>query len=184
MNYLLILRGAPASGKSTYAREWVLAEENRIRINRDDIRLTHFGSYTGVDEQAVTLIEDALLVAAMKAHKDIVLDATNLNNKFLRGKIKLAQKWGYGVQYKDFDVTRGEAKRRDANREKRVGNKVIDSFFDRYKLDRSFPPFPEVPAPVTFPKYVPDDSKPDAIIVDLDGTLAIHADRNCPVHGY
>lgn len=174
---LLVLRGVPASGKSTFATEWVLAEENRIRVNRDDIRLGMFGALRGVDEDAVTRVESDLIAQAMRRGQDIVLDATNLNAKNLRGKLKIAAKWGYEVQHKDFHISREEAKRRDDQREKSVGHGVIDSFFDRY-LKRGFPKFPETPPAVHFEPYVPDTSKPRAIIVDMDGTLAIHQGRS------
>lgn len=39
MNKIIICRGIPASGKSTWAKQWVLEDpEHRIRINQDDIR--------------------------------------------------------------------------------------------------------------------------------------------------
>lgn len=177
MPEIKILRGAPASGKSTYALEWVQRGTNRVRINRDDIRFTNFGAYTGVDEQAVTVLEDATLVAAMKASLDIVLDATNLNAKFLKGKIKLAHKWGYTVTHEDFDVARDELKLRDSMREKKVGDSVIDSFYDRY-LRKGFPLFPEVEAPLEFRSYNGTPGMPKAIIVDIDGTLAHMNDRS------
>lgn len=38
MKQILILRGIPASGKTTYALKWVNEDPNhRIRINQDDI---------------------------------------------------------------------------------------------------------------------------------------------------
>lgn len=40
MSKLIITRGLPASGKSTWAKQWVLEDpEHRVRINQDDIRL-------------------------------------------------------------------------------------------------------------------------------------------------
>ena len=37
---MLILQGLPASGKSTYAKEWVNQDpKHRVRINRDTMRL-------------------------------------------------------------------------------------------------------------------------------------------------
>lgn len=39
MNRLIICRGLPASGKTTWAKEWVMKDPgNRVRINLDDIR--------------------------------------------------------------------------------------------------------------------------------------------------
>ena len=43
MSKLLILVGAPGSGKSTFARYFLRTEDNWIRVNRDDFRLMQFG---------------------------------------------------------------------------------------------------------------------------------------------
>ena len=40
---LLILVGAPGSGKSTFARYFIRTEDNWVRVNRDDFRLMQFG---------------------------------------------------------------------------------------------------------------------------------------------
>ena len=42
MSKLIITRGLPASGKSTWAKQWVLEDtENRVRINQDDIKIIY-----------------------------------------------------------------------------------------------------------------------------------------------
>ena len=171
MSTLHIYRGVPASGKTTAAMEWIQEQEGRVRVNRDDIRFSMFGKYWGVDEQAVNVMEQAALTAAMRRGLEIVSDNTNLNAKNVRGLIALAQKWGYGVQFRDFEVSLAVAMLRDRKREKRVGDEVIQSFFDRY-MRKGFPPVPAAPPKVEFPKYVPDTTKPHAILVDIDGTLA------------
>ena len=43
MSKLLILVGAPGSGKSTFARYFLRTEDNWVRVNRDDFRLMHIG---------------------------------------------------------------------------------------------------------------------------------------------
>ena len=40
---LLILVGAPGSGKSTFARYFIRTEDNWVRVTREDIRLKHYG---------------------------------------------------------------------------------------------------------------------------------------------
>lgn len=55
MSGVIVLRGLPGSGKSTWAKEWVAGDpDNRVRINRDDIRYASFGKYWGVDEDYVS----------------------------------------------------------------------------------------------------------------------------------
>jgi len=40
MSKLIATRGIPASGKTTWAREYCLKNPNTVRVNRDDIRYT------------------------------------------------------------------------------------------------------------------------------------------------
>lgn len=179
MATLNIYRGIPASGKTTAALEWIAEDpENRARVNRDDIRFMTFGKYHDVDEGYVTKVQAELLTTAMKAQRDIVLDNTNLHAKHLKPILALAAKWGYGVEFRDFPVDLHVALQRDLEREKFVGPKVIQSFYDRYTRNGKFPPIPEVAPPAVFPKHVWTPGLPVAIIVDLDGTLAIHNGRS------
>lgn len=184
MSSVLILRGIPASGKSSFALAWVAEDpENRVRVNRDDIRFMTFGKYWGVDENYVTKVQNDLLVAAFKAGRDVVLDNTNLKTAHVRGILKLAAQWGAEVKHRDFPIELQVAVERDARRAlgggRGVGEDVIQSFYQRYIRNGKFPPFPEtLRDPVVFPKYEPNHSKPWAILVDIDGTLAIHNGRS------
>ncbi len=180
MTTLHIYRGIPASGKTTAALEWVAADpENRVRVNRDDIRFMTFGKYWGVDENHVTRVQNNLLITHFKAGRDIVLDNTNLKATDVKATVQLATKWGYGTEFRDFRIDRHEALVRDSRREKQVGEAVINSFFDRYTRSGNLPPVrPEwfVKAP-EFPKHEWVAGLPRAIIVDIDGTLAHMNDR-------
>lgn len=183
MSKLHIYRGVPASGKSTFAMEWVKeSPSTRIRINRDDIRFSNFGAYWGVDEGLVTSIQDAIMSRAMKKGLDIVSDQTNLVAKNVRQQMELAEKWGYGVEFHDFPISLNEALERDAAREKQVGEKVIKSFFRRFigKDGVSLPPPPAELKAVKFKKHKHKKGLPHAILVDVDGTLAHHEDVRGP----
>lgn len=53
MSKIIVTRGLPASGKSTWAKAWVAADPaNRVRVNRDAIRWTQ-GIRTGVGTHEV-----------------------------------------------------------------------------------------------------------------------------------
>ena len=184
MTTMTILRGVPASGKSTQAE--VLTQKNaRLRrVSRDDIRFQVFGRYTGVDEDLVTKIEHASIEAILKAGDDVLVDATNLNRKFVNGLLRLAAKHGAEVKYEDMQVSLSRALQNDSVRgskgDRFVGRTVIEAFFKRYKIDPVSGVLP--PPPSGFPPlplYIPDTSKPPAYGFDLDGTLAL---RCCPVH--
>lgn len=139
---IIICRGVPASGKSTWAMEWVAEKpDSRRRVNRDDIRYAVYGVYSdaSINEQLVTAIENQQVENALVAGLDVVIDATNLNSKSVRRFISFAEKHDYAVEIKDFEVSLKEAIYRDSRREKSVGEEVIKSFFVRYTNDGKLP---------------------------------------------
>lgn len=171
MSKLLILRGVPASGKSTYAQQLT----DYVRVNRDDIRFTMFGRYSDVDEGVVTGVENAMVSHALAAGEDVVLDATNLNRKFLRSKLSFASRYGATVEFEDFPISLAEALERNARRERVVPPAAIKAFYKRYKIDQDKGTLPAPPLVLpTFEPYVADLTKPSAFIVDTDGTMANH----------
>lgn len=181
MSKLIITRGIPASGKTTWALKWIAeeSETKRVRINRDDIRFMLFGKYTGVDEFAVTKMQESLLRTAMKNGYDIVLDNTSLYNKHVKEVLKIARDFYYEVEYKDFYVALSTAIERDSKRERQVGEEVIKMFFKRHLPKGSMPEPPEVEMTQVFKPYVPNEDLPEAYIFDIDGTLA-HIDPDNP----
>ena len=156
MSTLHIFRGVPASGKTTAAREWLAEGENRIRVNRDDIRFNNFGKYWGVNEIHVTEFEDDAIRRAMKLGLDIVLDSTNLVRKHVIDKMEIAQAHGYEVEFTDFTVSFNEALDRDEGRDKAVGEDVLRSFFRRFigKDGVSLPTVPTIQPTPLFEPYV------------------------------
>lgn len=181
MTKLIITRGIPASGKTAWATQWISeeSETTRVRINRDDIRFMLFGRYTKVDEEVVTHMQRALLRAAMKNKHEIVLDNTSLYARHVRDVLKIARDFYYEVEYKDFEVTLEEAIERDSKRERQVGEEVIKMFYARHLKDGQLPAPPSVEMTQVFKPYVPDTTKPEAYIFDIDGTLA-HIDHENP----
>ena len=176
MTSLKIYRGVPGSGKSTDA-----ADKGWVVINRDSIRFALFGKYWGVDEAIVTDVENAALSSALRAGKDVILDATNLHNKFVRTKLSIAARYGATVTYKDFPISLVDAIERDAGREKRVGPDVVEGFFKRFKIDPSTGVLPKPLEPLPFfERYVRNTELPLAYIVDTDGTVANHEPHRTP----
>ena len=136
MNKLIICRGIPASGKTVWAKEWVLEDsEHRVRINQDDIRLMLGKYWVPSREKLVQHIQKEALIEALEWGYDIVIDNTNLNEKVLDNYRALVIAHGnHAIEYKDFfykPLT--ECIERDKNRDLKKKKKVIRSFYNNYK---------------------------------------------------
>lgn len=104
MSKLVICRGLPASGKSTWAKQWVLEDpEHRVRINQDDIRLMLGKYWVPKREPLVQHIQEEALIEALLKGYDIVIDNTNLNKKVLDNYRALVIAHGnHAIEFKDF----------------------------------------------------------------------------------
>lgn len=181
---LLIMRGYPGSGKTTWAEAWVAMGHGRARVNRDDLRNSIFGKYTGLsndEEMAVTRAQKATVESLLKKGYDVVVDDTSLRLKTARDWADFARSRGHEFEVRDVTTDWESCVQRDVYRSldggRFVGRGVIESFAKRYPM-----PWPEVKATVdkaSLPApYEPNQWAPTAIIVDLDGTLALHNGRS------
>ena len=137
MNKIIICRGIPASGKSTWAKQWVLEDpEHRVRINQDDIRNMLGKYWVPSREELVSYINNAIITKAVCLNYDIIIDNTNLNPKntlYIEDIILLCNA-KYTIEYKDFfDVPLSVCIERDKKRTNPIGEEVIRGFYNRYK---------------------------------------------------
>lgn len=173
---MIITVGLPASGKTTWAMNLVKSI-GAVNVNHDDIREMVCGGWTGKpeDEALVTQIQHAAIVSALKKQQTVIVSDTNLNRGIVKGLVKIAQNWGASVSFIYFDTSMVECVIRDERRgergERAVGATVIRDMAKRYGMPNYDDLIVEGSQRV---KYVPDTSKPNAIIVDLDGTVALH----------
>ena len=136
MNKLIICRGIPASGKTFWAKQWVLEDpEHRVRINQDDIRLMLGKYWVPSREKLVQHIQEEALIEALLRGYDIVIDNTNLNKKVLDFYRALVIDHGnHAIEFKDFfDTSLSVCIERDKNRDVQVSEKIIRNFYNNYK---------------------------------------------------
>lgn len=189
MTKLILTRGLPASGKSTWARNLIDSDSSYVRLNRDDFRQMLYGKAVldTTGEMAVTIAQHGAVDNALKNGMNVVVDDTNFFARSVNNLLKIAQKYDAEVEFKDFtDVSLDECIRRDALRREQgnsnisgaVGEKVIRGMYDRYLKGRKLPlPIPTLPE-LEIEPYVADSNKYPAIMVDIDGTLATMKDRS------
>lgn len=180
-NKLVLTRGIPGSGKTTWAKRWVAEDpEWRTRINRDDLRMMTQGQpvLDRMREETLSGMQAAMVETALRAKISVVVDDTNLTARFVKEWLRLAAKLGVEVEFKDFNVELDVCIKRNALRGQQggrfVAEDVIRSFYSRFVRKGVLvpPPSLEGDAEYSWTKYEPNPQLPAAYLVDIDGTLA------------
>lgn len=185
---ILILSGLPASGKSTYAREWVAEDpDHRKRINWDDLRVKMFGCKGATyfsSPQRIVRQNEALIRATSErnttqwlaadpyAHS-VIIDNTNLTERHRGIWQEIGRNLGIPVEQQDIDTPIHECVQRDKFRkgDDRVGRAVIE----RMALTTGWIDWNDLDLKANHGK--------DVVIVDIDGTLSDATHRQHHIRG-
>ncbi len=181
---LLILVGAPGSGKSTFAKYFIRTEENWMRLCRDDFRTMHF-TYSNLpphEEGLITQMVDASIETLLRKRCNVLLDATHCRAEYLNYYI---EKFNFlaDISFKVFEVNAKTIANRCAKRYAETGkfipNKVQQRYINELNELKSHFDFSTRPLQDNHVEtMVQDLSLSKAIICDLDGTLALMNKRN------
>ena len=153
MSKLIIMRGLPASGKSTKAKEIVEQGGNYVRLNRDLLRtMLHFNKWSGNNEAQTIVAMKSLARTYLTGGVSVVVDDTNLGDKHRQSWSSIAQECDAKFEVVDMETSLSECLIRDLNRDQRVGNAVILCMALQYGI-------------------YPKPAKP-FVICDIDGTVA------------
>lgn len=151
MSKLLLLKGLPASGKSTRAKE-IVDTGNYIRVNRDLLRtMLHFDKWSGNNEGMTVEAEKSIAANALANGINVVVDDCNLNNGNADMWKEVAKAFEASFQVEKMKTSMEECLERDLGREKPLGRHVIINMALQYGL---------------YPKPAKG-----LILCDLDGTL-------------
>lgn len=180
---IILTRGIPGSGKSTWAKDWVAEDpEHRIRLNWDDMR-NMLGPYWVPSRENInkTMLWNAVNTAAYcTTPYDIVIDNMNLNpkgwkevedwiNTYNKSSHAVGINAQYVLEFKDFFTPVEECIRRDAKRPNPIGEKTIRDIWRRY---RHFIQTTAVENMVA--KSRPTTGKPRCVVIDMDSTMCFN----------
>ena len=149
---LIMMRGLPASGKSTKASE-IVEQGGWVRLNRDLLRtMLHNDKFTGRNEGLTVDAEKYLAHEFLKDGTNVVVDDCNLGESHRDMWSNIAKMAEAKFEVIDMATPVSTCRFRDMERQKKVGADVITNMALRYGLH-------------------PKPAK-GYILCDLDGTLA------------
>ncbi len=141
MAEVILTRGLPASGKSTWAKRQVDASPGQVkRVNKDDLRsMLDNGQWSRQNERFVLQVRDTIVRAALARNTDVIVDDTNLSPKhvahFRRVVAAINEQHGtdHRVTVRDFtDVPLDTCIARDRQRPEPVGERVIRGMYNQF----------------------------------------------------
>jgi len=160
MPKIIICKGLPASGKSTWASAFVEQNGDWKRVNKDDLRsMVQGGAWSGKMERQILKTRDTLIRQWLGEGFNVIVDDTNLNPKHEDRIREIGKEFGSSVEVKWFHIDVDVAIERDLKRNRSVGERVIRKMFNDW--------IRPTPTPM-----IQDTSLERAIIVDIDGTVA------------
>ena len=169
---VIFLKGLPASGKSTWAKQFCIDNPNYIRLNKDDIR-EELGNPAWSKQFENIVLEKQREAGKLwiSMNKSLIIDDTNFAKIHHDFWLKIASDNGYDFTVKTFDADVNTCVERDKNREKPVGEGVIRGMYKRYLKPSILK---------TDNRFILNQNPRlcECIICDIDGTLALMTGRS------
>lgn len=147
-----MMKGLPASGKSTTAKQLIEDNGNWVRVNRDLLRtMLHFDKWTGPNEKKTVQAEKALVREFLKQGNNVIVDDTNMGQSHLDMWREIAKECEAELSVLEKGTSFEECIAREKERNK-VGTHVLY----RMGFENQLVPKPEKPF----------------VLCDIDGTIA------------
>lgn len=129
-----------ASGKSTWAKQFVKENQDYKRVCRDDIRhMVSSYTFNKENEKLVTQIERNIMQDIVIGNYNMIVDKMNLNQKDFEADKDFLMHVGalnninLEFEVMNFPVTLDEAIKRDKGREFVIGEKVLRATWSKYQ---------------------------------------------------
>ena len=174
MSKLIILKGLPASGKSTKALEIIRKNPDAVRLNRDLLREMLFfikrdrkkgEDWTGGKEKVTKKVQENLVKFLLSIHKSVIIDDYNLFKKGIDRYEQIALEGNHKFEVIELNTSVETCIKRDSKRSDSVGEAVIRDFAIKTGLQKDSGSGANLDEIITFP------GKKIAIF-DIDGTIA------------
>lgn len=134
MAKIILCRGIQGSGKTTWAKQWVLKDpEHRVRFNNDDIRNMLGKYWVPSREPIVKIMKSSFISGAAIFRMDVVIDNMNLNSEEIEYWKDVAKTFNYNLEIKNFFTPLQECIDRDSKRPNPIGETVIRNTYEKYK---------------------------------------------------
>lgn len=181
---ILVLVGAPGSGKSTFAKYFLRTEENWMRLCRDDFRTMHFtwANMSEREEKMITDMIDVSIESLLNRRFNVIVDATHCKIEYLNHYI---DKFNHlaDISFKIFETDPNVLQKRCEQRNRETGKYIPARVIKRYAKDleeikKNFDFSVRKKTDKRVNTITQDENLPKAIICDLDGTLALMDERN------
>jgi predicted kinase len=176
---VVICKGLPASGKSTWAKEFIGKNPRWKRINKDSLRaMVDNSKFSRENEKLIEQARDALLRLYLAQGYNVIIDDTNLHPKQPAAIRRVVDDFNsvqavlrVEVEEKFFEVTLDEALQRNALRSEAEGRVPAEAIkrMHRNHLHQELDRF-------AYRDFLP--GLPTIIICDIDGTVAIPKHRD------
>lgn len=150
---LLMLKGLPRSGKSTWSKEFIKTAGNWYRVNKDSLRtMLHDDKWTPQNEKITMKAQDSIVRTLLSAGKNVIVDDTNLGAYHHDRWSGIAKEIGARFETKEFKEDIQTLIERDGLAKEQRGRDVIEKLALQYG----------------YIKFEPNS----LIICDIDGTIA------------
>lgn len=137
MPALIITRGLPGSGKTTWARK----QRGYHRVNRDDIRAMLLPTWPHgdkIEEAICTLVSHQIIEVLLGTCRDVICDDTNLNPDHLKRLMAIGYEQRAEIVIQDFtNVSVEDCIYLDSTRPNPVGRDVIIRMWERYLKEKT-----------------------------------------------
>jgi predicted kinase len=141
---MLLLIGAPGSGKSTFAKSFLRTETHWMRLCRDDFRMMNFNGsvMSPYEEFLITGMIDASIETLLHNRCSVLLDATHCRAGYLNhyiGKFNAMADISFKLFECETDELIARCERRRAETGRHVPENIIRRFVDELEtLKKTF----------------------------------------------